>query len=64
MAAPDPLDHLISDLQRQREQLQQQIETFTSRERTTTGLLDKLQELRDRADDTATIKLGRVTPKS
>lgn len=64
MAAPDPLDHLINDLQRQREQLQQQIETFTSRERTTTALLDKLQELRDRADDTATIKLGRVASKS
>lgn len=63
MAAPDPLDHLINDLQRQREQLQQQIETFTSRERTTTALLDKLQELRDRADDTAMIKLGRVTSK-
>ncbi len=63
MAAPDPLDHLIHDLQTQREQLQQQIETFISRERTTTALLDKLQELRDRADDTATIKLGRLVPK-
>lgn len=60
MNAPDHLDHLIDDLKKQRDQLQGQIDSISRRERTTTELLDKLQELRNRADDTATVKLGRL----
>jgi ribosomal 50S subunit-associated protein YjgA (DUF615 family) len=56
MAAPEELDHLIGDLQRQRDVLREQIDAFTRRERTTTELLHKLRELRERADDTARVK--------
>ena len=54
---PNDLDHLIDDLKRRRDALDDQISNLEN-EKTTAALIDKLRELRGRAEMTACRRIG------